>query len=251
MAERTWNKKGSVEEKRQCSLQKFESLQSAGTTGSLESRLRAAVLRVAPDESARERMIAGVRQEKHGRRTLAFRVPAAVFAVCLLFSLLCITRPGVIGEDVVVYAATEGHGWQKLKEGERIALKMEPLDTGGEGGDFYEDGYPRYYPYICIFQLEVPENCLYDRDFTIIGDDTITERGGRIEWWVAPERPENEGKIMRGALSLWLVSDTVVKDRRERIRGYEVELTKENGKCYAELKLVWESEAYQKLRHGK
>ena len=239
MAERAWNEKGTERE------------EQAAFQESTESRLRAAVHRIAPDESARERIIDGVKQRTHRKRKLVFRVPVAVAAACLFLSLLCLTRPGLVGEDVVVYAATEEHGWQKLKEGERIALKMEPFNTGGEGGDFYEDGYPRYYPYICIFQLEVPENCLYDRDFTILGDDTITERGGRIEWWVAPERPENEGKVMRGALSLWLVSDTVVKDRRERIRGYEVELTKENGKCYAELKLVWESEAYRKQRHGK
>lgn len=239
MEGRTWNGNETAKEEQNVSEQ------------SAESRLRAAAGRIAPDEAAGERIIDGVKQRTHRKRKLVFRVPVAVAAACLFLSLLCLTRPGLVGEDVVVYAATEEHGWQKLVEGERILLKMEPFESVGEGGDFYEDGYPRYYPYICIFQLEVSENCLYDRDFTILGDDTITERGGRIEWWVAPERPGNEGKIMRGALSLWLVSDTVVKDRRERIRGYEVELTKENGKCYAELKLVWESEAYQKQRHGK
>lgn len=251
MEERAWNKKGSAEEKRQCSLQKFESLQSAGTTDSLENRLRAAAYRIVPDEPARERIIEGAKQGKRGRKKLAFRVPAAVLAACLFLSLLCFARPGMIGEEVVVYAATEEHGWQKLKEGERILLKMEPFDTVGESEnieDFDEDGYPCYYPYICTFRLEVPENCLYDRDFITLGDDSIAERGGRIEWCVAPDRPENAGKIKRGSLTLWLVSDNIVKARRERLRGYELELTKEDGKCYAELKRVWESEA---LKYGK
>lgn len=206
----------------------------------VESRLREAAGRVVPDEAARERIIEGVKAGGESRKRLRVRIPAAVFATCLLFSLMFFMRSGVIGNEVVVYAATEEHGWQRLNEGERILLKMEPFDTGGEDGDFYEDGYPRYYPYRCIFRLEVPENCLYDRDFTTLGDDSIAERGGRIEWWVAPDRPENAGKVMQGSLTLWLVSDNIVKDRRERIRGYELELTKEDGKCYAELKRVWE-----------
>lgn len=246
MGERAWNKKGSAEEKRQCSPQRFESLQSAGTTGSLESRLRAAVLRVAPDESARERMIAGVRQEKHGRRTLAFRVPAAVFAVCLLLSLLCITRPGVIGEDVVVYAATEGHGWQKLEEGEQILLKMEPFEAAWTDEDFDEVGRCTYYPYKCVFRVEIPERYVYDRQMVLIRDDDIIEYGDRIEWWVAPGRPEDAGKVMQGAFRLWIVDEKL-----ERQAALELELTKEDGKCYAELKRVWESEAYQKRRHKK
>lgn len=216
-----------------------------------ENCLRETVLRIVPDDSARERMLESVKAGRESRRRLRPRIPAAVFAACLVLFFLCFARPGVIGEDVVVYAATEENGWQKLEEGERILLKMEPFDTGGESEDiedFDEDGYPRYYPYICTFRLEVPENCLYDRDFTTLGDDSIAERGGRIEWWVAPERPENAGKIRQGSLSLWIVSDNVVKGRRERVKGYEVELTKEDGKCYAELKLVWESEDYKKER---
>lgn len=213
-----------------------------------ENRLRETALRIVPDDSAREHIIEGVKAGRESRKRLRSGIPAAVFAACMALFLLCFAGPGVIGEDVVVYAATEENGWQKLEEGERILLKMEPLDTGGEGGDFYENGYPRYYPYICTFRLEMPENGLYDRDFIILGDDTITERGGKIEWWVAPERPENAGKVRQGSLSLWIVSDNVVKDRRERVKGYEVELTKEDGKCYAELKLVWESEAYKKER---
>lgn len=215
---------------------------------SAENRLREAALRIVPDDSAGKRMIEGVKAGRRSRKYLLPGIPAAVLAACLVLSILCFARPGVIGNDFVVYAATEEHGWQRLEEGKRILLKMEPFVTGWEGADFDEDGYPNFYPYKCTFRLEVPENCLYDRNFTTLGDDSIAERGGRIEWWVAPERPENAGKTMRGSLSLWLVSDTVVKDRRERLRGYEVELTKEDGKCYAELKLVWESEAYKKER---
>ena len=215
-----------------------------------EQRLSEAAGRIVMDEEAKKRVLDGIKAHRYSRKRLALRVPA-VIAACLLLSILWIGMSGLAGDELVVYAATEENGWQKLVEGERVLLKMEPLDRGGEDGDFYENGYPRYYPYICTFRLEMPENGLYDRDFIILGDDTITERGGKIEWWVAPERPENAGKVRQGSLSLWIVSDNIVKGRRERIRGYEVELTKEDGKCYAELKLVWESEAYQKGRYKK
>lgn len=246
MDERTWNKKGSAEEKRQCSPQKFETLQSADTTDSLENRLRAAAHRIAPDESARERMIAGVRQGKHGRRKMAFRVPAAVLAACLFLSLLCFARPGMIGNDVVVYAATEEHGWQKLVEGERIQLKMEPFEAAWSDEDFDEGGRCMYYPYRCVFRVEVPERYLYDRQMVTIGDDSILEFGDRIEWRVAPERPENEDQTIQRAFRLWIVDEKL-----ERQAALELELTKEDGKCYAELKRVWESKAYQKRRHKK
>lgn len=207
-----------------------------------EQRLSEVAGRIVMDEEAKGRVLGGMKARRNSRKRLALRVPAAVIAACLLLSILWLGTPGIAGDELVVYAATEENGWQKLKEGERVLLKMEPFDSGGEEGDFYEDGYPRYYPYICIFRLEVPENCLYDRDFITLGDDSIAERGGRIEWWVAPDRPENTGKTKRGSLSLWLVSDNIVKKRRERIRGYELELTKEDGKCYAELKRVWEKQ---------
>ncbi len=208
-----------------------------------EDRLSEVAGRIVLDEEAKGRVLEGIKAHRHSRKRLAVRVPAAVFAACLLLLLLWFGTPGFTGDELVVYAATEENGWQKLVEGERTLLKMESWQKLAEGEDiedFYEDGYPRYYPYKCTFRLEVPENCLYDRDFTILGDDTITERGGRIEWWVAPERPENAGKVRQGSLTLWLVSDNIVKDRRERIKGYELELTKEDGKCYAELKCVWE-----------
>lgn len=252
MEERAW-KENKSEEKRH-SPYEFDISQDEIATSSVESRLRAAVVRIVPDESTEERILEGVKAGRRNRRRLASGIQAAVLAACLFFSFLCFVRPGVIGEEVVVYAATEEHGWQKLKEGERILLKMEPFETVGEDEnieDFDEDGYPHYYPYICTFRLEVPENCLYDRNFITLGDDSIAERGGRIEWWVAPDRPENAGKIKRGSLTLWLVSDNIVKARRERLRGYELELTKEDGKCYAELKRVWESEAYKKGERGR
>lgn len=205
-----------------------------------EQRLSEVTGRIVLDKEAGSRVLEGIRAHRYSRKRLAVGGPAAVLAACLLLLFLWLGMPELTGDEIVVYAATEENGWQKLEEGERILLKMEPFDTGGEDGDFDEHGYPRYYPYRCIFRLEVPENCLYDRAFTTLGDDSIAERGGRIEWWVAPERPENAGKIMRSSLSLWLVSDNIVKDRRERLRGYELELTKEDGKCYAELKRVWE-----------
>lgn len=207
-----------------------------------EQRLSEVAGRIVMDEEAKDRVLGGMEARTKSRKRLALRLPAAVLAACLLLFILWIGTPGLAGDELVVYAATEENGWQKLKEGERVLLKMEPFDAGGEEGDFYEDGYPRYYPYRCIFRLEVPENCLYDRDFTTLGDDSIAERGGRIEWWVAPERPGSTGETRRGSLSLWLVSDNIVKKRRERIRGYELELTKEDGKCYAELKRVWEKQ---------
>lgn len=210
-----------------------------------EQRLSEVVERVILDEEAKERVLEGIKAKKHSRKRLSVRVPAAVLAACLLLFLLRIGMPEFTGDQIVVYAATEEHGWQRLKEDEKTLLKMETFCNGGEDAEnekFYENGYPRYYPYRCIFQLEVPENCLYDKRHITLGDDVVAEIGGRIEWWVAPDRPENEGKVRQGSLTLWLVNDNVIKARRERVRGYELELTKEDGKCYAELKRVWEKQ---------
>lgn len=198
----------------------------------LEKRLYAAGQRIVLDPSAKERIMEGVKGRKRNRRRLASRIPAAVLAACLVLSTLCFVRMGFMGEDVMVYAATEEYGWQKLVEGERILLKKEPFD-------------PYYYPYKCTFRLEVQGNYLYDRQFTTLRDDYIGERGGIIEWFVAPDRPEDAGRVMRGKLSLWIVNEN-----RERLAALEVELTKEDGECYAELKRVWESEAY-KNRKGR
>ncbi len=51
---------------------------------------------------------------------------------------------------------------------------------------------------------------------------------------------------MQGAFRLWIIDENL-----ERQAALELELTKEEGKCYAELKRVWESKAYQKRRHKK
>lgn len=213
---------------------------------SAESRLRAAAHGIVPDESARERIIDGVKQGMHERRKLTFRVPAAVFVTCLLFFLMFFTRSGVIGNEVVVYAATEENGWQKLEEGERILLKMEPFMEAWTDEDFDEAGRCTYFPYKCVFRVEIPERYVYDRQMVMIRDDDIIEYGDRIEWWVAPNRPEDAGRVMQSAFRLWIVDENL-----ERHAALELELTKEDGKCYAELKRVWESDAYQKGRHKK
>ncbi len=235
MEERAWNGKSIEEEER------------PDPAEDAENRLRAAAYRIVPDESAKKRIMEGVKAGKRKGRRLTPRIPAAVFAACLLLSLFCFARPGVIGEDVVVYAATEEHGWQKLVEGERILLKKEPYQTLEEGEEpFYDNGRSAYYPYICTFRVEVPENYVYDKQMVIIRDDDILEFGDRLEWWVAPERPEDAGRIMQGAFRLWIVDEN-----RERQAALELELTKEDGKCYAELRRVWESKAYKRNRHKK
>lgn len=212
-----------------------------------ERCLREAAMRIVPDESAKERIIEGVKTGKRNRRKLTPRIPAAVIAACLLLGFLCFVRPELVGKDVVIYAATEEHGWQKLKEGERIQLKMEPFQTLGEGEEaFDEKGKSRGWPYKCNFRVEVPENYVYDRQTVMIRDDDIFERGDKIEWWVGPERPEDAGRVMQGAFRLWIVDEDL-----ERQAALELELTKEDGKCYAELKRVWENEAYQKGIHKK
>lgn len=214
---------------------------------SVESRLREAAGRVVPDEAAKERIIEGVKAGRHGRRRLTPRIPAAVLAACLLFAFLCFFRPEWVGTEAVIYAATEEHGWQKLEEGERIQLKMEPYDTLKEGEpEFWESGYCTYYPYKCNFRVGVPENYLYDKQMVMIGVDSIIEYGDRIEWRVAPDRPEDAGKVRQAAFRLWIVDENL-----ERQAALELELTKEDDKCYAELKRVWESEAYKKEKRRR
>lgn len=237
MEKRSWNEKRIAEEE-QKALEE-----------SIKNRLCTVAHRIVPDESARERVIEGVKQGKHGRRKQAFQVHAAVFAACLLLFLLWIGMPVLTGEEVVVYAATEENGWQKLEEGERILLKMEPfmvVEDGEDIEDFDEYGYPYYYPYKCIFRVEVPEDYLYDKQMVMIGDDHIMWKGDEIEWHVAPDRPGDEGKVRQGTFRIWVVSDYIVNQRRERVAALDLELIKEDGKCYAELKRVWETEMHQK-----
>ena len=211
-------------------------------------RLSEAAERITLDEKAKERILADIRQKKCSRRRLALRVPASVLAACLLAALLCFIRPELIGKDAVIYAATEEHGWQKLKEGERILLKMEPFQTLEEGEEAFGKIGERcnYWPYKCTFRVEVPEQYVYDKQMVMIRDDDIFERGDTIEWWVGPERPEDAGRVMQGAFRLCIIDENL-----ERQAALELELTKEEGKCYAELKRVWESKAYQKRRHKK
>lgn len=214
-----------------------------------EQRLSEVAGRIVLDEEAEARVLKGIKAHRHSRKRLAVRVPAAVFAACLLLLFLWYETPGLTGDELVVYAATEENGWQRLEEGERILLKMEPFQTVEEGEDieaFDAYGHPYYYPYICTFRVAVSEDYLYDRQMVMIRDDHIMWKGDKLVWWVAPERPEDEDKVRRGAFRLWIVSDNMVKSMRERVGAYEVELTKEDGKCYAELKRVWESKAYKK-----
>ncbi|MDE7199741.1 MAG: hypothetical protein K2O15_12785 [Lachnospiraceae bacterium] len=207
-----------------------------------QQRLSEVTGRIVMDEEAGRRVLEGIKARKYRRKRLAVRVPAAAAAVCLVLFVLWLGTPALTGDELVVYAATEEYGWQRLEEGERILLKMEPFQTVGEGEDieaFDAYGHPYYYPYICTFRVEVPEDYLYDRQMVMIRDDHIMWEGDKLVWWVAPERPEDEDKVRQGAFRLWIVSDKMVKSMRERVGAYEVELTKEDGKCYAELKRVW------------
>lgn len=244
MEEKVWNE-NKMAEKEKAEHERITE-ESCVLAESAESRLREAALRILPDEAAGKRIIEGAAAGRRGKRRLAPRIPAAVFAACMLFSLLFFANPGMIGDDVVVYAATEEHGWQKLKEGERIQLKREPYEVAWTDEDFDETGRCTHYPYKCTFRVELPEHYVYDRQMVMIRDDDILVFGDKLEWWVAPERQEDAGKVMQGAFRLWIVDENL-----ERQAALELELTKEDGKCYAELKRVWESEAYNKNRHKK
>lgn len=215
----------------------------------IEARLKKAAAQIVPDGAARERILEGVKANKASRKRLSLRVPAAVLAACMLVCLLWFgSVPALMGEEIVVYAATEGQNWQKLEEGERIPLKKEPWQTHevyGDIGDWDAYGRCTYYPYKCTFRVDVPENYLYHNSFAMIQDDCITAEGDLIEWYIAPERPEDVGKVMKTTIRLWIVSDKIVKGMRERVAGLDLELTKEDGKCYAELKRVWESSVYE------
>ena len=216
----------------------------------IEKSLKKAAVQIVPDEAAKERILEGVKTKKVSRKRLSVRVPAAVLAACMLVGLLWYSDgQNLMGEEFVVYAATEENGWQKLEEGERILLKMEPYETIREGEDIEyldEFGHCNYYPYKCSFRVEVPEDYLYDNKYVEMGHDIIYRRGDITEWWVAPDELEDAGKVRHGTIRIWIVSDKIVKGRRERVAGLDLELTKEDGKCYAELKRVWESSEYKK-----
>ena len=216
----------------------------------IEERLQKAAAQIVPDRAMQERILEGVKAKKVSRKRLSVRVPAAVLAACMLVCLLWFGGgQSLMGEEIVVYAATEENGWQRLEEGERILLKQEIYETIGEDEDIEyldEFGHCNYYPYKCSFRVEVPEDYLYDNKYVEMGHDIIYRRGDITEWWVAPKELEEAGKVRQNTIRIWIVSDKIVKARRERIAALDVELTKEDGKCYAELKRVWESSEYKK-----
>ncbi|MBD5490923.1 MAG: hypothetical protein HDR16_02010 [Lachnospiraceae bacterium] len=206
----------------------------------IEECLEKAAAQIVPDEAAKKRILEGVKAKKVSRKRLSVRIPAAVLAACMLAGLLWFGGQSLLGEEVVVYAATEDNGWQKLEEGERILLKKEPymVFEEGEGIEpFDEYGQCIYHPYKCIFRVEVPDNYRYSQQGVFIRDDHIWAGEGSkdvIEWRVAPERPEDAGRVMQGSLRIWIVNDKL-----EQVGAYDLKLTKEDGKCYAELTHVW------------
>ena len=207
----------------------------------IEERLEKAAAQIVPDRAMQERILEGVKAKKVSRKRLSVRVPVAVLAACMLVCLLWFGgTQRLFGEEVVVYAATEDHGWQKLKEGERILLKKEPYQIieESEGIEpFNEFGWCNYYPYKCTFRVEVPENYRYAQQSVILRDDFIWAGEGStdvIEWQVAPERTEDVGRVMQGSFRIWIVNDKL-----EQVGAYDLTLTKEDGKCYAELAHVW------------
>ena len=216
----------------------------------IEERLEKAAARIVPDEAVKKRILEGVKAKKVSRKRLSVRIPAAVLAACMLAGLLWFGGQSLLGEEVVVYAATEENGWQKLEEGERILLKQELLDIDLPDDEdfevFDEFGHCNYFPYRCTFRVEVPEDYLYDNKYVEMGHDIIYRRGDITEWWVAPKELEDAGKVRQNTIRIWIVSERIVKARRERIAALDVELTKEDGKCYAELKRVWDSSEYKK-----
>lgn len=206
----------------------------------IDERLEKMAARIVPDRAVQERILEGVKAKKVSRKRLSVRVPAAVLAACMLAGLLWLGGgQSLMGEEIVVYAATEDHGWQKLKEGERIMLKKETFEKLREGEDieyFDKFGY-YYYPYKCTFRVEVPENYRYAQQGVIINNDhvlTPAESKDVIEWWVAPDRPEDAGRVMQGSCRIWIVNDKL-----EQVGAYDLNLIKEDGKCYAELTHVW------------
>lgn len=207
----------------------------------IEERLEKAAVLIVPDEAAKERILESVKEKKVSRKRLSVRVPAAVLAACVMVCLLWFGGvQSLLGEKVVVYAATEDHGWQKLKEGERILLKKEPyqmIEEGEEIEPFDEFEWHYYYPYKCIFRVEVPDNYRYAQQAVLLRDDFISTPAKSmdlIEWHVAPDRPEDAGRVMQGSCRIWIVNDKL-----ERVGAYDLKLTKEDGKCYAELVHVW------------
>lgn len=207
----------------------------------IEERMKEAAVQIVPDEAAQERILEGVKAKKHSKKRLSVRVPAVVLAACMLLGLLWLGgAQSLMGEEFVVYAATEENGWQKLEEGERILLKMEPYQSIREDEDiedYNEYGQCNYYPYKCIFRVEVPENYRYAQQCVIIKNDfvmTSAESKDVIAWHIAPERPEDAGRVMQGSCRIWIVNDKL-----EQVGAYDLNLTKEDGKCYAELTHVW------------
>lgn len=91
MEEKVWKENEMAEEK-EAEQERIMEEELHASAKSAETRLREAVVRIVPDESARERIIEGAMAGRRGRRRLTPKIPAAALAACLLFSLLLFAK---------------------------------------------------------------------------------------------------------------------------------------------------------------
>ncbi len=177
------------------------------------SRLKDAVNRIAMDEEAGQRIIQNCKRINRHNYRIRKGMLAAAFTICFLLTVVIMTA-SLKGNDtgIVVYAATEeGSQWIKLERGKK---KL-----------FLDNNY-------CIFQIELPENYLYQQQGMSIGNDYVRTEGNTIYYHIS----EEEGVYGLPSQMTGTIRINIVDDKGKWVKTILLEITREDNECFAELK---------------
>ncbi len=184
-----------------------------------DNRIRTVVNRISMDEGVRQRILERSNTENKGTKNYRIGKAALVCAVALFWITAAAVLHGkIVGDNkgIVVYASTENEiRWKKLEWGKKTLLE------------------PQWRSYVdYIFEIELQEDYLYDRNHVVLGNDSIFIEENKIYWTVSEEVGEyGLPSHMAGTIRIYLTDD---KGKRKDV--VLLELSKEDDKCYAELK---------------
>lgn len=188
-------------------------------------RLKDAVGLITLSEEAKERILNlnGRRMQIRRQRGRIYKgVTAACVAVVLLACMMFLPAADSPEWSVNAYAqGTDGAEWIRLKPGERVLLQKE------EGKEYYR------------LKIDIPGRYWYEKDIIILGQDHIWVDGDEIYWLTDAlfytDVEEQTGYKLPEVMSDYLYIKILDEDNQitDLIR---LEVSKEYGKCYVQLK---------------
>lgn len=188
-----------------------------------EERLRDVVEQVTLQETAREHMLeaCAVKRKAAARKKAWMKLAASASLVCILLFFPWGIRQEENG-TAVVYASTGEDEWSRLEIGEKKLL----VQTDKLGMKY------------CIFKLELQENYLFEQEFTMIGEDFISIKNGKIYWRIGEEGNDEDEKGERPESRRASMRIRILDKEGKRVDTLELEMTKEGEVCYAELRRI-------------